>query len=452
MKNLHYYLHELIFPTILFMCLGGMTWAVRGCSGFGGSNGCLFAGITIAVAWWFLSYTPGKNHLRSYATGWVVLAMTLGIMFSGARGWMQWPSFFEGKLLTNYPKGEFVPIPKYYGYIWLFIAGVPWAGLGACFTAWCYSEKNMSVQRWSIRIASAILGGVVAHILFTYFPSVFLPLYDSIKDRYADFANNPNLRRLINDNWNALVHLGVYLGVLCGEIFLQNRRNVKLILTVGLVNGIGWALLQNWKWADDFWQNTNFNWWRCWESSGGISIGLAYGLAYFLVNQPENRDAWIKFYNSQSLSKNEISPANKISKKESVFGERLAFFITLFWGLLLSLRNGLKGWANIYLGNEDYWDKVLWFIAVPVLILGTISIILWIKNNKHKIEPSNPFPEYVFVIWFVLILQNFIAQLITGPHSNWSEFSFAVYYILLFGICGIIVYHYQYIKKVFQQS
>lgn len=450
MKSVNYYVHELILPTILFMCLGGMTWAVRGCSGFGGSNGCLFAGITIAIAWWFLSYVPGAHPARSYASCWVVLAMTLGIMISGARGWMQWPSFFEGKLLTNYSKGEFIPIPRYYGFIWLFIAGVPWAGLGACFTAWCYSERPIDSKKWVIRIASAILGGVIAHILFTSFPSIFLPLYDSIKDKYADFTTNPNLRRLINDNWNAMVHLGVYLGVLTGEVSLRNWRNVKLILTVGIVNGIGWALLQNWKWADDFWQGTNFNWWRCWETSGGISIGLAYGLAYYLVNQPSNKLLWTKLYNGEPFPKDESSHSNNLPHRHSPFAERLTFFLTLFWALTLSIRNGIKGWANIYLGNEEYWDKVLWTFTFPLLVAGTVVIVLRLRKTKERIAHTNPIPEYGWIIWLVLIIQNFIAQLITGPHRDWSEFSFAVYYFLLFVISGAIVYHYQYVKLTFQ--
>ncbi len=453
MRRFHYYLHELVLPVVLFVCIGGMTWAVRGCSGFGATNGCLFAGITFATVWWFLSYYPGLNSSRKYATGWVVLAMTLGIMVSGARGWMQWPSFFEGKLLTDYSLGKYVPISRYYGFIWLFIAGVPWAGLGACFTAWCYSRKPVGVGGWVLRIGFAVLGGVVAHILFILFPSVFLPLYDSIRDKYADFATNPNLKRLVGDNWNATVHMGVYIGVLLGEVVMLNLRNVILILTVGLVNGVGWALFQNWKWAPVVWAGTNFNWWRCWESSGGISMGIAYGLAYFLVNQPGDREQWVDIYNGKlPEGVSYVSLRGDRVGGKSVLGERLALYLAVFWGLLLSLRNGLKGWANIYLGNEGYWDKVLWYIAFPILIVGTIWIIFKVRNTRDRIEVGNPFPGYVWVVWLVILHQNFIAQLITGPHNDWSEFSFAVYYILLFGISGGIIYHYQYIKRVLQNQ
>jgi hypothetical protein len=43
----------------------------------------------------------------------------------------------------------------------------------------------------------------------------------------------------------------------------------------------------------------------------------------------------------------------------------------------------------------------------------------------------------------VLIIQNTLAQLVTGPHSNWMENAFCMYYLVLFLISGTIVYHYQ---------
>src|SRR5215831_18636864 len=50
--------HDLILPTVLFAALGAMTWSVRGCSGFGAMNGCVFAGVTWGTAWWFIARDP----------------------------------------------------------------------------------------------------------------------------------------------------------------------------------------------------------------------------------------------------------------------------------------------------------------------------------------------------------------------------------------------------------
>ncbi len=377
----HYYVHELIFPTLLFMVLGGMTWAVRGCSGFGGSNGCLFAGITLATAWWFLSYDPQGKSIRPYSNAFAVMAMTIGITIAGARGWAQWANFFLGKLYTNYSAGEFVPIPRYYGFIWQFISGIPWAGLGACFLAWANRERKTTRSDWIIRIGCAVGGILIARFLFENFPNVFLPLYSSLEERYMDLENNPNLRRLINDNRSAIMHLGLYLGVLLGEILRKDRGNIMLILTVGIINGIGWSLLQNWKWAEGIWQGYNFNWWRCWETTGGISLGLGYGIAYFLTNQP------LSVSNEGSI----IKPTPRT--------ERIILFLTVFLALMLSLRNGLKGCANIYWGNQEYWSNVLWIIFIPIIIAGIFLIVRYAKRSSDDPQLlNNPFPKYPLII------------------------------------------------------
>jgi hypothetical protein len=70
------------------------------------------------------------------------------------------------------------------------------------------------------------------------------------------------------------------------EIVRRDWKNTVLIVTVGVINGTGWALCQNWLWARDLWPNAVFNFGRCWESSGGIAFGLGLGVAYFLVNRP----------------------------------------------------------------------------------------------------------------------------------------------------------------------
>jgi hypothetical protein len=49
-KSSHDLAHNLVLPTLLFAALGGMTWAVRGCSGFGAVAGCIFAGVTWGAA------------------------------------------------------------------------------------------------------------------------------------------------------------------------------------------------------------------------------------------------------------------------------------------------------------------------------------------------------------------------------------------------------------------
>jgi hypothetical protein len=420
--------HDLVLPALLFAALGGMTWAVRGCSGFGAMNGCVFAGVTWGAAWWFTARDPSEQQSRRYSSAWIILALTLGIGFSGNRGWMQWPSFFEGRLQTNTPLGEFVPISRTYGFIWLFIAGVPWAGLGACLLAWCGSKAPVRIRDWVFRIGAGLLAAALARVLFENFPQVFLPLYVSMKAQYGDLHSNPNLRRLINDNRAAITHLGLFLGFLACEVGRRDWKNVKLIVTVGIVNGTGWALCQNWKWAPAVWPGANFNFWRCWESSGGISIGIAYGIAYYLVNRPDPS----------------ASPAGP-SRHPNL--ERFACYAGLVFGLGLSLKNGLKGWANIYLGHEEYYDALLWRFIGPVILLSIVGLGLWIRARPLSKEfRGDIFPQAYLLIWIVLLHQNIIAQLITSSFRSWDEAAFAIYYVILFLLSAVIIHHFHWLK------
>jgi hypothetical protein len=116
----------------------------------------------------------------------------------------------------------------------------------------------------------------------------------------------------------------------------------------------------------------------------------------------------------------------------------------LILGLGLSIKNGLKGWANIYLGREDYWNDLFWKILGPLMVLAAVlAFYQAFRGAATGSEVSGNSARRDFrIIWLVLIVQNVIAQLITGPHSNWNETIFSIYYLLLLAIAGVIVYHY----------
>ncbi|MBX3177362.1 MAG: hypothetical protein KF886_08385 [Candidatus Hydrogenedentes bacterium] len=654
--------HDFFLPVLLFAALGGFTWAVRGSSGFGAVKGCVFAGVMWGAAWWFIARNPGGPPIRRYASGWIVLALTIGIGLSGARGWMQWSSFFEGKLQTNTGAGEFVEIDPTYGFIWLFIAGVPWAGIGACMLAWCAAERPLAAWKWGVRLFCGFGMAYFLDQLYQQHPQWFLPLYSSIQERYQDLDANPNLRRLMNDNGNAIRHLGFYLGFLLFEIGRRDWRNVTLISTVGLLNGAGWALCQNWKWAPGVFGDAGFNWWRCWESCGGISIGVALGVAYYLVNRPmpapaplpaasaprrtdfyfgafsaflmavllvwflverggqmfgsEWRDHldtiafaavllagaalyahhlwrvrraegggepspvpplsnwlpryglfvlivwflstrmrlgrgdnplpwWARFdlyllviaagygavyvalYMLRAMARNVHGKKPRVSvflrypnpdwlavyllllaigaaflqgelpawkgwlwmaaeeparwyvllgpavlagfgvaafvfaimpwgetisleetepHREEPNLERLGVYLGLLVGLGMSLKNGTRGWANIYLqelGSEQYWGDIYWRYIGPGMLAVLAAIVLLVLLRRVPAQSArDPFPHAALLVALVLVVQNILGQAITGPITNWNEMAFNLYYVLLFLISAVILYHY----------
>ncbi|CAN5145642.1 hypothetical protein BH10PLA2_BH10PLA2_06250 [soil metagenome] len=346
---------DLVLPTLLFTALGGMTWAVRGCSGFGASAGCIFAGVMWGTAWWYLSYDPKGEQTRRYSSAWIVLAVTLAFGFSGARGWMQWPSFFDEHLDTNVAEGEWVPISRTYGFIWLFLAGLPWAGLGACALAWCGSLRETRAWHWFLRMACGVGAAYLARYLYDTYPAYFLPLYTEFESSYKDLEFNPNLRRLINDSGLAITHLGFYLGFLLFEVIRREWKNVILISTVGIINGCGWAAFQNWKWAKRVWPDSSFNFWRCWESSGGLSIGIAFGIAYFLVNR------------RMTDGEREL-----IARRQSIAGPNFEWLL-VFCGLTAFIGPHFRGWTasrGLLSDTMSYYLPVIYCFAAIYYLLN----------------------------------------------------------------------------------
>ncbi|MCL4217725.1 MAG: hypothetical protein KJ052_12075, partial [Candidatus Hydrogenedentes bacterium] len=280
-------MHDFVLPTILFMSIGGMTWAVRGCAGFGAGSGCIFAGVMLSTAWWYIARDPAPVQSRRYASGWIVLAMTIGFGIAGTRGWMQWPHFFHEALYTNNSKGEFIPISRSWGFLWMFLAGVPWAGIPACFIAWTTSSRRTKPWQWLLRLALCLgMAWLLGKYIYDLRRGWFLPLYDEAYDYYQHPELYPDIKKLIRDHGEALMMLGFYLSALLFEIIRRDWKNTLLIVTVGLVNGIGWSLLQCWMWSARAWPGAQFNFWRAWETSAGLSVGLAFGMAYYLVNRP----------------------------------------------------------------------------------------------------------------------------------------------------------------------
>jgi hypothetical protein len=128
--------------------------------------------------------------------------------------------------------------------------------------------------------------------------------------------------------------------------------------------------------------------------------------------------------------------------------ERLGLALGLLAGLGLSLEYGIKGWFNTYGYDERVWDLRLQHALAPLYLLMVLAIALWVLLRPlPRSFRGNIFPHAAAAMWLVLLVQNAIAQAITGPLTDWNERAFSIYYGVLFAFTAVTVVHFQLVKK-----
>lgn len=368
--------HDFVLPTLLFTTLGAMSWAVRGSAGASSMNAHVAPGLMWGAAWWFVARDPSRCQSRRYASGWILFALTVGFALAGNRGWMQWHHLYEGHLSTNYPKGEWEPIPPFYGFLWFFLAGSAWAGLPACFLAWCSDERPTRAWEWTLRIACGLGGAYLASRFFVRYPEIFLPKYSSISDKYHNLQAYPGLVKMIRDNGATVRHLGYCLGFLMFEALRRDWKNVTLISTVGILNGLGWSFLQNWKWAAHVWPEARYNWGRCWEVCAGISIGIGLGIAYYLVNRQETADR-------RAARERRLSSTFPHGQWLLAAGLLALLGFTAFWPAVADLRRP----STTIFQPQPVWGAICFFTAAASVFVAFAHRSLSRKTLKEGINP-----------------------------------------------------------------
>ena len=77
-----------------------------------------------------------------------------------------------------------------------------------------------------------------------------------------------------------------------------------------------------------------------------------------------------------------------------------------------------------------------------------VALALWFLLRPFASNAdARRFPHAYGLIWLILIVQNVIAQMVTGPLTQWNEMAFSIYYGLLFFLSATIVFHYQVLRE-----
>ena len=81
-------------------------------------------------------------------------------------------------------------------------------------------------------------------------------------------------------------------------------------------------------------------------------------------------------------------------------------------------------------------------------LVGGMAVLLLRRIPRGSRRDA--FPGAYSIIWLVLIAQNVLAQVVTGPllgpRASWIEVSFSFFYLTLFLTSAVIIFHYQFVK------
>ncbi|MBD3353563.1 MAG: hypothetical protein GF364_18915 [Candidatus Lokiarchaeota archaeon] len=420
-------LTEYIFPILLLTSTGAFSWAIRGCAGYGTIRGCVFVGCMLSSVWLLLSHENTYERQRRYSSGWIVLALVVGIGIGGMRGWGQYPQWCNGIWrVRDYDYNYVVSIHPLIGYFWLFIAGSGWAGMGSALLAWTGSKKQIKKKDWILRLSMGFGSGLLAYILFKTFPGMFLPLYDSLE--YDNFLICTECSDAIDDIGVALVMFAILIGFYLYEIIKKDWMNVKLITIVTMISGFLWVIFMLLG-MDDIW-------WRVWEGSAGIGIGFAYGVAYVVCNRKLKEDN--PYQRKQKTS--------RFPQSEKIIGIYIAYFFGLGW----STHQVIQGHLDIYWNIDT--PTFNWSFLIPWGIHGMVflSYLVWraVKESEKKINPNaDPLPEYIFITAFVYLSLRIYGLMVTGPLDNPWERGFFMFYLIQMSIEILIMIITLLIKK-----
>ncbi|MGQ4872662.1 MAG: hypothetical protein ACP6IY_01170 [Promethearchaeia archaeon] len=415
-------IYELILPIIFLGCIGAFYWAIRGSAGYGGAGGGVFAGIGWALAWYFLSYESNINKRRPYSSGWVVIAITLGISIGGLHGYGQFVSWISGKFYINYPY-DYVPINPIIGYLWFFQCGLAWGGLAGIFIGWCGSKEPLKLKGWCFRILFGIIGTLIGFIITYLRPDLINPLYNDV-----NYSTCSDCERNLSTSLSSMALLGLYLGFLVYEFIRKDWRNVALALTMGIGFGLAFSIFSFWHLFSGF-SDLPLDWWKNWEMSIGFFGGATIAICFYLYNRP---------FEDDKISLIRIQPYSKYRKAEKIIGINLAITIALGWAIIGAISGVVE--------QQNLGESLIISIGIPLalicIIIFLISTLIAIKKpiglEDKKSIINRPALLFAIIHTILIILGYIVSFTINMTFAHW----FLIWIYTIFLIIGVSAFYF----------
>jgi len=345
--------------------MGAFFWAIRGTGGFGGSSGGALAGLGWALLWLAFSHSRGDGAFRPHGSGRTFAAITLGIALGGLTGYGVYISWLNGVYQMN---GNEVlrEIAPWTGYVMLFFCGIHWGGVTGSFMAWSAPKEPVNWATWVGRIVAGLSGAVLGTMLVKWFPGLFLPFCGEGYYQVEEYATSARAMRSII---TIAQHVGLFAGFLGFELARRDWRAVKVMLTMALGFALPFAMGGYWQTFHG--SDLRIDWWKNWEMTIGLGGGLAFGLAFFLFNRPE-----------------QVSP-RPVTRLERVFGIGLILWLAV-GTVILGGYEGFIGVRGLEASLESTRVTVFWAYQV----VAAIVFLFWVFRTMTMEEKRRTAPEF----------------------------------------------------------
>ncbi|GMV93296.1 MAG: hypothetical protein AMXMBFR82_30740 [Candidatus Hydrogenedentota bacterium] len=162
-------LREFILWALLFGSVGGIAWAIRGTTGWGGIDGTIVPGMAYGLLWYWVCRCKGVD-----ARG-VALWLGLGIAIGGEWGYGQYTGWIRGTFETV---DGLVPLNPAVGHLWFFLCGIAWGAPGGVALGWVLSGKH-SLHTWLVRLVVPLGAALLGRMLIQVRPGWFFPNFSS---------------------------------------------------------------------------------------------------------------------------------------------------------------------------------------------------------------------------------------------------------------------------------
>lgn len=341
------------YSVLLFALAGALYWGMRGCDGYGGITGAVIPGLFWGLTWYFLSY------LRGVPNPYIVPACALGFGLGGYNGYGQFVAWMSGAFHINYPQ-EWIPVPRWLGFAWMFACGAGWGGLGGWFVSAALRPERKLLPN-VIRFLCLPVGAAAGALIVARHPGIFAPLYSP---ELYDPSKCTDCARTLGTLPIAGAFNGMLLLTVIHDIVRRRWASLKIVLILALGFGIAFAGCSPFHLIRT--SVVSFDWWKAWEMSLGAVAGVSIAIVFLFFDKVET---------------------NHITGSKQFFGVDFVIFIVFNWAFFncagVFLRYVFPGFDSTaaLAANVSIFIPAF-LVSLCLLVVHSRKTSIEIKNNR----------------------------------------------------------------------